>query len=262
MSLAAASPDWQVTALFFATVLPLCFLMKLAAFRGASESMDLPTILSPFPSPASVKRALPLSAGPRLIRRFLVYFAVCVCAYWLYWDVFHLFRLPPVLLGYIGAIMLWLVSEALGSLAPFLAMPSGRLLPLPHGSAPPLARSLSEFWGRRWNVWTSDWFRQIIFRPLQARPLLALFLVFLVSGLLHECVINVPLYIVTGRNRFGCMVLYFGLQALGILIERRTRNRGARVLLAWLFVFGAAPLMVNEGVLRILHLWPESASGL
>jgi hypothetical protein len=53
------------------------------------------------------------------------------------------------------------------------------------------------------------------------------------------------------------MLLYFLLQAVGILIERRTRHRGLRILLVWLFVFGAAPLMVNEGLLRILHLWPE-----
>jgi hypothetical protein len=85
---------------------------------------------------------------------------------------------------------------------------------------------------------------------------LALFLVFLASGILHEWVINVPLYIVTGRKCFGSMTLYFLLQALGILIERKTRNRLVRILLVWIFVFGAAPLMVNEGVLRILHLWP------
>ncbi len=139
----------------------------------------------------------------------------------------------------------------------FLAIPWGRLLPLPHGSAPPLAKSVAEFWGRRWNVWMSDWFRQIIFPPLRTCPVLALFLVFLASGVLHESVINVPLYIVTGRKCFGFMILYFLLQALGILIERRTRNRGMRIFLVWLFVFGAAPLIVNEGLLRILHLWPE-----
>jgi hypothetical protein len=53
------------------------------------------------------------------------------------------------------------------------------------------------------------------------------------------------------------MVLYFELQALGILIERRMRHRGVRLVLVWLFVFGAAPLIVNEGLLRVLHLWPE-----
>jgi hypothetical protein len=257
MSFAALSPNWQMTALFFLAVLPIFFFMKLVAFWGTPESKDLVTILSPYPTPTSVRQALPLSAWPRLVRRFLVALGVCVCAYWLYWQLSRSFRLPVILISYIGAIMLWLVSEALGSLAPFLALPSGRLLPLPHGPAPPLAKSLSEFWGRRWNVWTSEWFRQIIFRPLQRRPVLALFLVFLTSGILHELVINVSLYIVTGRNCFGSMILYFLLQALGILIERRIHNRSARILLVWLFVFGAAPLMINEGVLRILHLWPD-----
>ena len=258
MSLAAISLNWQVTGLFFLALLPLCFVMKLVAFWNVpGAKKDWALILSPFPSPAAARHALPLSAGPRLIRRFLVAGTVCVGAYWLCWNVLEDWRLPPVLLGYAGALMLWMVSEALGSLAPFIAMPSGRLLPLPHGASPPLARGLSDFWGRRWNVWTSEWLRQIIFRPLQARPVLALFAVFLVSGLLHEWVINVPLYIVTGRNCFGSMVLYFLLQAFGILLERRTRHRGVRILLVWLFVFGAAPLMVNEGLLRILHLWPE-----
>lgn len=249
----ALPPNLQVAALFFLTLLPLCFLMKLAAFRGTPESRNWPLILSPFPTPTAARRALPLSEGPRLLRRFAVAFAACACAYWMCWR--FLPGLPPVLLSYAGAIVLWLVSETLGSLVPFLAMPTGRLLPLPHGAAPPLAKSLSEFWGRRWNVWTSDWFRLIVFRPLQSRPVLALFAVFLASGVFHEWVINVPLYVVTGRSCFGSMLAYFLLQPIGILIERRTCNRGVRVLLVWLFVFGAAPLMVNEGLLRILGLW-------
>jgi len=257
MNFGDLSPNWQMTALFLLMLLPLVLLMKLAAFWGKPESKDWALILAPFPSPISVKRALPLSAGPRLIRRFFVALSVCIGAYWLYWNVWEGFRLPPVLRSFVGAFMLWIVSEALGSLLPFIEMHSGRLLPLPHGSAPPLAKGLSDFWGRRWNVWTSDWFRQIIFRPLQARPMLALFVVFLVSGILHEWVINIPLYVVTGRSCFGSMTLYFLLQALGILIERRTRHRGVRIFLVWLFVFGAAPLMVNEGLLRVLHLWPE-----
>lgn len=258
MSFTALSPNWQMTALFLLALLPVCFVMKLVAFWNVPEAKkDWALIFSPFPSPAAAKQALPLSAAPRLVCRFLVALGVCVCAYWLCWRLPPDFQPPTILFSYIGAIMLWLVSEALGSLAPFLALPSGRLLPLPHGPAPPLAKSLSEFWGRRWNVWTSDWFRQIIFRPVQTRPVFALFLVFLTSGILHELVINVPLYIVTGKKCFGSMTLYFLLQALGILIERATHNRGVRILLVWIFVFGAVPLMVNEGVLRILHLWPE-----
>lgn len=258
MILAAVSASWQVTALFFLTLLALCLAMKWMAFWGAAEvDKHWGWILSPFPSPITAKRGLPLSAGPRIVRRFFLALAVCICAYWSYWNPLQPARLPPVVLSYAGAIMLWIVSETLGSAVVFLGMPWGRLMPLPHGSAPPLAQGVSDFWSRRWNVWFSDWFRQIIFCPLRARPILALLLVFLASGVLHEWVINLPLYLVTGRNRFGSMIAYFLLQAVGILIERRTRHRGVRRFLAWLFVFGASPLIVNEGLLRILHLWPE-----
>jgi hypothetical protein len=257
MSFVALSPNWQLTALYLLAVSPLFLAMKCVAFWGAAKSRkDWAVILSPFPTPVSVKRALPLSAAPRVIRRFLLALSVCICSYWLYWN-FLAFRLPPILLSYLGAIMLWLMSEALGAAVVFLAIPWGNLLPFPHGAAPPLAKSLSDFWGRRWNVWVSDWFRQVIFCPLQAHPVLALLLVFLASGDLHEWAINVPLYIVTGKNCFGSMIVYFLLQALGILLERRTRNRQVRVLFVWLFVFGAAPLIVNEGLLRILQLWPN-----
>ncbi|HEY1661163.1 MAG TPA: MBOAT family protein [Verrucomicrobiae bacterium] len=256
MNFAALSPNWQMTALFVLALLPLCFFMKLVVFWGTPEAKDLAALLSPYPVPIPAKQTLPLSAGPRLACCFLVGLVVCVSAYWLCHQLSENYRPPVILFSYIGAIMLWLVSETLGSLIPFLAMPSGRLWPLPHGPTPPFAKSLSEFWGRRWNIWTSEWFRLVIFRPLQARPVFALFLVFLTSGILHELVINVPLYIVTGRNCFGSMTLYFLLQAVGILIERKTRNRGVRIFQVWLFVFGAAPLMINEGMLRILHLWP------
>jgi hypothetical protein len=258
MSLASLSPNWQVTALYLLALLPWWLVMKCVAFWGAAKSSgDWGLFLSPFPTPASMKRALPLSARPRIFRRFLLALGVCVCAYWLYWHCLRAFGLPPILLSYLGAIILWIVSEALGAAAIFLAIPWGSLLPLPHGASPPLAKSLSDFWGRRWNVWVSDWFRQIIFSPLQAHPVFALLLVFLVSGVLHEWVINVPLYIVTGKNCLGSMIVYFLLQALGILLERRTRNRRVRRLLVWFFVFGTAPLIVNEGLLRILQLWPD-----
>ena len=89
---------------------------------------------------------------------------------------------------------------------------------------------------RRWNIQISECLHQTIFRPLQHRPVFALFAVFFVSGIIHEWAINVPLYIVTGKKYFGCMMLYFLLQAIGILIEHKTRNRGVRIFLLWLFV--------------------------
>lgn len=253
----ALSSNWQMTALFFLTLLPVCFLMKWAAFRGMPGFTMWTGMRSWFPTPASVRQALPPSAVWSVLRRSAAFFCAWMCAHWLYGELLRAIRPPPVLLSYPAALILWLATEALGALATLVALPSGKLLPLPHGRLPPLANSLSDFWGRRWNVWLSGWFRQLIFRPGRKRPVWALFAVFLVSGLLHEWVINVPLLVVTGRKCFGSMLLYFLLQAAGLWLERRTRNPHARLALVWLFVFGAVPLLVNEGMLRILHLWPE-----
>jgi hypothetical protein len=186
--------NWQMTALFFITLLPVCFVMKLAAFWGvAPAKRDWKWIVSPFPSAAALQQALPRSAGPRLLGRALVALVGCVAGYWLCRQWFD--RIPVVFWSYAGAVVLWLVTEALGTLVVFLGWPSGRLLPLPHGAVPPLAHGLSEFWGRRWNQWMSQCFHQLIFHPLRRRPVLALFAVFVASGLLHEWVINFPLYL-------------------------------------------------------------------
>ena len=145
MNFTALSPNWQMTALFLLTILPLCYLVKLVTFRSESKSPDWAVILAPFPFTTASKRMLPLNVAPALIRRFVVFLGVCIFAYWLYWQLLRDFQPPATLLSYLGALILWPVGEVLGSLVSFLTMPSGRLLPLPYGAAPPLAKSLSEF---------------------------------------------------------------------------------------------------------------------
>jgi 3-polyprenyl-4-hydroxybenzoate decarboxylase len=55
------------------------------------------------------------------------------------------------------------------------------------------------------------------------------------------------------------MMVYFLLQAGGILLERRflAGHSAAKILFVWLMVFVPSPLVINEGLLRTLHLWPE-----
>jgi hypothetical protein len=181
-----------------------------------------------------------------------------VLNYWILWKLIFPLELPPFVLGYLAAPALLLIGPVLALVVTLLWLPCGRLLPALHDN-PLLARGVAEFWGRRWNLWFSDWFRYVIFAPLRRQPTLALVLVFFVSGLMHEWVINLPLYLVTGRAPFGTMMVYFPLQAAGVLLERRfpKGNIRARTLFAWLVVFAPAPLVLNEGLLRTLHLWPH-----
>ena len=251
--------NWQMSLLFVLAIALLGFVMKLVALLlpGARTKTDWRFVLSPLPAPGSMRRAQPLANASRLVLPTLGLAALLVAAYWVYWKLVRTFEIHGIILSYLAAPFLLLMGYLLAPLVSPFWLPSGRLLPPVHNH-PPLMRSVGDFWGRRWNLWFSDWFRLAIFNRGRQRPVLALILVFALSGLMHEWVINVPLWFVTGRFLFGTMMLYFLLQAVGILVERRFLKGRARwrIAFAWLVVFVPAPLMINEGLLRALHLWP------
>lgn len=89
---------------------------------------------------------------------------------------------------------------------------------------PPAAKSVSEYWGRRWNTAFRDLTHKFLFRPLSHRlgPKGALVIGFLFSGLVHDLVISVP-----AGGGYGGPTLFFVVQAAGMLIER---SRGGRKL--------------------------------
>lgn len=80
---------------------------------------------------------------------------------------------------------------------------------------PVAATSLGDFWGRRWNRIVSGFLREVIFLPMARRAgaRIALFSVFLYSGLYHECVSFMA------RSGHGGPALYFLVQYLGVAIE-------------------------------------------
>ncbi|HEX7792740.1 MAG TPA: MBOAT family protein [Vicinamibacterales bacterium] len=82
----------------------------------------------------------------------------------------------------------------------------------------PLAsKSLSEFWGRRWNTAFRDLAHRFVFRPLTSRlgPRVGLVGGFLVSGLVHDLVISVP-----AGGGYGGPTMFFVIQGAAISLER------------------------------------------
>jgi alginate O-acetyltransferase complex protein AlgI len=85
---------------------------------------------------------------------------------------------------------------------------------------PTAARSLTEFWGRRWNLTYAELSARAVYRPLRSRvgDSAAVFIAFVVSGVLHELAVSVPV-----RAGYGGPLAYFLLHGGLVLAERWLR---------------------------------------
>lgn len=103
----------------------------------------------------------------------------------------------------------------------------------------PLAsRSLTEFWGRRWNIAFSEMTALAVHRPLRARigTESSVATPFLFSGILHELAISAPV-----RTGWGMPLGYFTLHAAAMNIERRISLEGRKARL-WTYGWVLVPL--------------------
>ena len=99
------------------------------------------------------------------------------------------------------------------------------------------ATSLAEFWGGRWNTAFHELAFRFTFRPLRrfTTPALAMLLVFVLSGLIHDLLISLP-----AHGGYGLPTLYFLIQGVGVIIERSRFGRFlglGRGMRGWLFTF-------------------------
>ena len=121
--------------------------------------------------------------------------------------------------------------------------------------APHRSRSLTEFWGRRWNLAFSEMTALAIYRPFRDRlgAATAVLASFAFSGLLHEAAISVPV-----RAGYGGPFAYFLLHGVLVLAEKRLAlerwgvwNRAWTA--AWLIL--PLPILFHPPFLRAVA-WP------
>lgn len=122
------------------------------------------------------------------------------------------------------------------------------------------SRSLSEFWGRRWNLAFSEMTAIAVYRPLGKviGRRAALVFAFLSSGLLHELAISVPV-----RAGYGLPFTYFLVHGGLLLAERQLEARGHPIqrhaVLGRIWTFGwlvvPVPLVFHPPFLAGI-VWP------
>ena len=138
-------------------------------------------------------------------------------------------------------------SDVLSGLLRLVGFPVKRLFYFPL-----LSRSLRDFWSFRWNRPFVE-MNRLLFRPLFTRAMsrsTSALALFVVSGLLHELALSFP-----ASAGWGGPLLYFSIQGLGFLLERKWRldQRGlfSRVWV-WGMVFLPMPVLFHRPFLDAL----------
>jgi alginate O-acetyltransferase complex protein AlgI len=118
-------------------------------------------------------------------------------------------------------------------------------------SWPVLSRSVSEFWGRRWNLAFRDLTHRFLFRPVAARwnARVGLAAVFLFSGVVHDLVISLP----AGAG-YGLPTLYFVIQGAALFAERSKPAKRLGLGEGWRGRAFAA-VVVTGPVCLLFHPW-------
>jgi len=142
----------------------------------------------------------------------------------------------PLLQGWVGLIGMVLVAHFGSFHVISLVWRVRGVEAQPIMAAPLTSTSLSEFWGRRWNLGFRQLGHELIFQPLHRKLGAggAGFLVFVASGLIHDFVISLP----AGAG-YGLPTGYFLLQGTGVALERSQwgRRSGLRGgLRGWCFM--------------------------
>lgn len=248
---------------FLLGLLVSALFMKIASILQTSKADRrelVKFILSPLLSVQSWEKSVKTTS--KLVREIffsaIKYSLLLVLSYYLFWKINELFHLPKLVVYYLAVLPALLIGESLGPWLQLIYSISGRVV-INHHCSPLLSKNIMEFWSWRWNTWISDWFREVVFRPLRGSPTKAVLVVFIFSGLWHELIINIPAKVFYDLDLIGSMLLYFLIQCIGLIIDRKILNKDQRIarqILAWIIIVGPVPLILNEAILRIVFLWP------
>jgi hypothetical protein len=116
--------------------------------------------------------------------------------------------------------------------------------------------SLSEFWGRRWNLWVQDWIADMG-RPFRGSHKKKILASFFFSGIFHEAMVNLPHWLISGESYFGTMLAYFIIQGGGLYLDKKFLRHGPPVIrrvYCWIVVILPAPLFIHVPLLRFFGM--------
>ncbi len=113
--------------------------------------------------------------------------------------------------------------------------------------APLSAKSLTDFWGKRWNLAFTEMTSVTVYRPLFKKYslIVALIVSFAVSGLLHEVALSLPV-----QSGYGLPLVYFVIQLMLVVAEQKffIRKPGSVWVIAGLII--PLPLLFHPSIMK------------
>ena len=220
--------------------------LRLIEIVRKPETFDLRqrlvTVLFPFMDARRiVKGTAGLRAGPLAITALEVVIAIAFFVWVgrLPWTAPYS-GLANVERTLLGGISCYFFVDATGRGVHALLASIGVDIEKPHDH-PILSRSLSEFWGKRWNRAVGRWLHDNAFRPVAVRLGIpaGVLAAFVVSALLHF----IPLLLISNLAAATWMGSFFVLHGILVLVESKLRI-GGRVLTIATFLV-TAPMFVG-----------------
>ncbi len=240
---------------FILNFLVCFFVMKTLSWLMTSPEKRPPFLSFEFGNPYVSVRSLRIVAPPPVSSLWLTFFLHFTLTLIIIVSVKEF--LSPI--SYFDRILLgvavFFFTESLGSLGQLVfSWRKDPIYPIHHH--PLSSPSLSEFWGRRWNLWVQDWIADMG-KPFHRKHKRKIVASFLFSGLFHEAMVNLPHWLFTGESYFGTMLAYFFIQGSGLYFDKKFIRRtppAIRRIFCWMVVILPAPLFIHVPFLRFFGM--------
>lgn len=210
---------------------------------------------TPYLSPMTLKRQNAFSIKEQL-KIWLIYF-LCLMVL-LKISQSYLAGLDSwITKAYLMVPTLYFSLEFLGRTSALLFSTIGHKTIVDMHNAPWAATSLQNFWSKRWNVWVRDWILSLSKPLAKLGANKALFFAFMLSGVFHEMMVSLPYFVLTNKNVFGLMIIYFGIQFIGMWLEKKYLNNSPyffKIIYTWIFILIPIPLFINQSILYFYGL--------
>jgi len=242
--------NYQLTAIFvFFTAF---FAMKSAALLAEGHFNWRFLFQSPQFAPKSERRNLKKNTEGilRIWKRFIFISACAIFGIEFYQYLFATFSFGPFIKAWLFSPYIYIFTNLLGISAQCLFLLT-REIPSDIHNHPYLSRSISEFWGRRWNLWVSDWLATLSKKASPTNEKRRFLWAFTLSGIFHEVIAALPYYLSTGQNYFGLMTSFFIIQYFAVALDKKvlkSAHPALRASFMWLSIIAPMPLFINPSV--------------